>query len=47
MRLGGKMGMVTGSSRDLGKAIAFEQAREGSFVIVTAKTNDGGQSPLL
>jgi citronellol/citronellal dehydrogenase len=38
MRLDGKVAIVTGSSRGLGKAIALGLAREGANVVVSART---------
>ena len=39
MQLDGKVALVTGSSRNIGRAIALAFAREGADIIVNAKTN--------
>ena len=46
MNLEGKVAIVTGASRGLGKAIAVELARAGAAVAVAARTVEAGQSPL-
>ena len=46
MRLPGKIAIVTGASRGLGKAMALELAREGASVAVAARTTKSGQSRL-
>jgi len=38
-KLAGKIALVTGSGRNIGRAIALEFAREGANIIVNAKTN--------
>ena len=46
MSLAGKVGLVTGSSRGIGKAIATELARQGADIVVTARsTQPGGSRP--
>lgn len=40
MRLSGKVVIVTGSSRGLGKAMAITFAREGAAVVVTGRTEE-------
>lgn len=45
-RLAGKVAIVTGASRGIGKAIAIEMARAGASVAVAARTVQSGQSPL-
>lgn len=42
--LNGKIALVTGSSRGIGKAIALKLARNGAFVYGTATTEQGAQS---
>ena len=46
MRLKGKVAIVTGASRGLGKAMAIELAREGAAVAVAARTVESSQSKL-
>ncbi|MFC1822055.1 SDR family NAD(P)-dependent oxidoreductase [Thermodesulfobacteriota bacterium] len=46
MKLEGKVAVITGASRGLGKAMALELAREGAAVAVAARTVDPGQSKL-
>ena len=38
-RLAGKVALITGSGRNIGRAIALEMAREGANIIVNAKAN--------
>lgn len=40
MRLSGKVAIVTGAGRGLGKAVALEMAREGADVVVISRTYD-------
>jgi NAD(P)-dependent dehydrogenase (short-subunit alcohol dehydrogenase family) len=44
--LTGKVAIVTGASRGLGKAMAVHLARAGAAVAVAARTVEAGQSPL-
>lgn len=46
VNLKGKIAIVTGASRGLGKAIAINLARAGAIVAVAARTVEAGQSPL-
>jgi citronellol/citronellal dehydrogenase len=46
MKLKGKVAIVTGASRGLGKAMAIELARVGASVAVVARTVEPGQSVL-
>lgn len=46
MKLKGKVAIVTGASRGLGKAMAVELAREGAGVVAAARTVESGQSRL-
>jgi len=41
-----KVAIITGASRGLGKAMAFELAKEGANVAVAARTVEAGQGPL-
>jgi NAD(P)-dependent dehydrogenase (short-subunit alcohol dehydrogenase family) len=45
-RLAGKVAIVTGSSRGIGKAIALELAHEGAALVVAARTVAKGQGSL-
>ncbi len=46
MRLSGKIAVVTGASRGLGKAMALQLAREGASVAVAARTIEPAQSRI-
>lgn len=46
MMLAGKVAIVTGASRGLGKAMAIELGREGASVAVAARTVETGQGLL-
>ena len=45
MKLEGKVAVVTGASRGIGKAIALALAREGADVVVAARTEETGPLP--
>src|SRR2546428_12271246 len=45
MRLDGKVAVVTGSSRGIGKATALRLAAEGANVVVHGKRDGGGVGP--
>ena len=44
--LDGKIALITGASRGIGKGIALRYAAEGAFVILTARSEDTLQSVL-
>jgi NAD(P)-dependent dehydrogenase (short-subunit alcohol dehydrogenase family) len=43
MRLGGKVVVVTGSSRGIGRAIAIKFAKEGAYVVVNSRKKESAQ----
>ncbi len=45
MRLEGKVAVVTGASRGIGKQIALLLAKEGATLVIAARTTDRGASP--
>src|SRR2546425_5038417 len=47
MRLDGKVAVVTGSSRGIGKATALRLAAEGANVVVHGKRDGGRPAPIV
>ena len=47
MRLDGKVAVVTGSSRGIGKATALRMAKEGARVVVHGKRDQGRLGPIV
>ncbi len=47
MKLKGRVAIVTGASRGIGRAFALALAKEGASVVVTAKTTDRAPNPKL
>ncbi|SHH50560.1 3-oxoacyl-[acyl-carrier protein] reductase [Clostridium collagenovorans DSM 3089] len=47
MILSGKVALVTGASRGIGKGIALELAKEGAFVIINYKNNDEAAKEVM
>ena len=45
-KLDGKVAIVTGASRGLGRDIAIAMAREGAGVVIAARTEHDGQSRI-
>ncbi len=45
MKLLGKVALVTGSSRGIGKAVALALAKEGADVVIVARTEHSADSP--
>lgn len=45
MKLQGKVAIITGASRGLGKAFAMDFAREGAHIVVAARTETEGKLP--
>lgn len=45
--LAGKVAVVTGASRGIGEAIALRYAQEGARVVVSARTVEEGDHPIL
>ena len=45
MKLEGKVAIITGASRGLGKAFALDFAREGADIVVAARTGTEGKLP--
>ena len=44
--LDGKVAIVTGSSRGIGKGIALSLARDGADIVVCARSDESAANPL-
>ena len=47
MRLQGKVALITGASRGIGRALAIGFAQEGAQVVVSARTMEQGSDPKI
>ena len=45
-QMNGKVAVVTGASRGIGRDMALVFAREGARVVVSARTEEEGESPI-